>query len=450
MKEKKYLSFPKKAAYGLGDFGGNFFYMMVASFMLLYMTNSVGLDPGIAGTLMMASRIMDGITDVFFGYLIDKTKSKMGKARPWMFYSGFPLAACLILLFMIPAGISTTAQYVYFFIVYTLSNAIFYTANNISYATLSALITKNDSERVSLGTFRFVFAIVASIVVTGGTVSLVSSLGANGWRTVAIIYAVIFLAFNTISSLCSKELPQEETADTEEKKKGEHSTFGTALKIVLSNKYYLLALAIQILMFTSSGIGTAIGTYYCQYVLGDAALLGLISMSAFIMIIGLIANPGLVKKFGMYKVNLVSYIITIPVAAVLMFFSYRASFIGVLVLTFIRGITTAPLQGSLHAIIAEIGQNAYLKKNVHVEGMMFSCTSLGMKVGSGLGTAICGWMLSAAHFVGSAAQQTESVLNAIKFTYGAIPLIIIVLITLCLWRMRVVEENARLQASRSE
>ena len=449
MQEKKYLSFPKKVAYGLGDFGSNFFYMMVTSFMLLYMTNAVGLDPGIAGTLMMASRILDGITDVFFGHLIDKTKSKLGKARPWMFYSGFPLAACLILLFMIPVGVSTTTQYVYFFIVYTLANAIFYTANNISYATLSALITRSDSERVSLGTFRFIFAIIASVAVTGGTVSLVSSLGANGWRTVAIIYAVVFLAFNTISSLCSKELPPEDT-DVREEKKSEKTAFGAALKVVLSNKYYLLALAIYILMYTSSGIGTAIGTYYCQYVLGNASLLGLISMSAFIMIIGLIANPGLVKKFGMYKVNLISYLITIPVAALLMFFGYRASFIGVLVLTFIRGITTARLQGSINAIIAEVGQNAYLKKNVHVEGMMFSCTSVGMKVGSGLGTAISGWMLSAAHFVGEAEQQTEGVLNAIKFTYGAIPLIIVVLITVCLWRMHVVEENAQLQAAKAE
>lgn len=152
----------------------------------------------------------------------------------------------------------------------------------------------------------------------------------------------------------------------------------------------------------------------------------------------------------MYKVNLISYLITIPVAALLMFFGYRASFIGVLVLTFIRGITTAPLQGSINAIIAEVGQNAYLKKNVHVEGMMFSCTSVGMKVGSGLGTAISGWMLSAAHFVGEAEQQTEGVLNTIKFTYGAIPLIIVVLITVCLWRMHVVEENAQLQAAKAE
>ena len=86
--QKKYLSLTKKLAYGTGDLGSNFFYMMITSFALIYMTDAVGLNPGITGTLIMASKLLDGITDVFFGSLIDRTHSKMGKARPWMFISG--------------------------------------------------------------------------------------------------------------------------------------------------------------------------------------------------------------------------------------------------------------------------------------------------------------------------------------------------------------------------
>lgn len=89
---KKYLSVPKKRAYGSGDFESNFFYMLVSSFMMLYLTDSVGLNAGVVGTLMMVSKLLDGVTDVFFGSLIDKTHSKMGKARPWMFFSAIPLA----------------------------------------------------------------------------------------------------------------------------------------------------------------------------------------------------------------------------------------------------------------------------------------------------------------------------------------------------------------------
>ena len=69
-----------------------FLYMLVSSFMMLYLTDSVGLNAGVVGTLMMVSKLLDGVTDVFFGSLIDKTHSKMGKARPWMFFSAIPLA----------------------------------------------------------------------------------------------------------------------------------------------------------------------------------------------------------------------------------------------------------------------------------------------------------------------------------------------------------------------
>ena len=96
--KKTYLTFPKKLAYGTGDLGSNFFYMLISSFVLIYATDAIGMDAKIVGTLIMVSKLLDGVTDVFFGGLIDKTHSKMGKARPWMFYSGFPLALCLVLV----------------------------------------------------------------------------------------------------------------------------------------------------------------------------------------------------------------------------------------------------------------------------------------------------------------------------------------------------------------
>lgn len=90
MEEKKYLKGWQKVAYGAGDFGSNFMYTFVSSFVLIYLTDTVGLNAGIIGTLMLLSKCLDGVTDVFFGRLIDRTKSRMGKARPWMFWSTFP------------------------------------------------------------------------------------------------------------------------------------------------------------------------------------------------------------------------------------------------------------------------------------------------------------------------------------------------------------------------
>ena len=87
MEEKKYLKWYNKVGYGTGDLAGNVVYAFLSSFVMLYLTNTVGLNPGVVGTLIMVSKLFDGVSDMFFGTLIDKTKSRLGKARPWMLYA---------------------------------------------------------------------------------------------------------------------------------------------------------------------------------------------------------------------------------------------------------------------------------------------------------------------------------------------------------------------------
>ncbi len=140
--------------------------------------------------------------------MIDKTNSKMGKARPWMLGGFVGCAITLVALFAIPVELENFAKYTWFFITYVLLHAVFYTANNIAYSTLTALITRNGKERVEMGSIRFMFAFGTSLLIQTITVSAVEFLGggASGWRTVAIIYAVIGLIVNTISVFSVKEL----------------------------------------------------------------------------------------------------------------------------------------------------------------------------------------------------------------------------------------------------
>ena len=149
MNEKKYLNWFNKIGYGSGDIAGNVVYAFLSTFMMFYLTDTVGMNVGIVGTLMAVSKLFDGVTDLFFGSLIDKTHTKMGKARPWMIYGFIGCAVCLAAIFMVPASWGQTAQYAYFFITYTLLNAVFYTANNIAYASLTALITKTVQKEFS-------------------------------------------------------------------------------------------------------------------------------------------------------------------------------------------------------------------------------------------------------------------------------------------------------------
>ena len=147
MEEKTYLKWYNKIGYGSGDIAGNVVYAFLTSFVMVYLTDTIGLASGIVGTLIAASKLFDGFTDVFFGSLIDKTHTKLGKARPWMIYGYIGCALTLVAVFAIPTSWGRTAQYAWFFIAYTLLNGVFYTANNIAYSALTSLVTKNSKER---------------------------------------------------------------------------------------------------------------------------------------------------------------------------------------------------------------------------------------------------------------------------------------------------------------
>lgn len=183
MTEKRYLKWYNKVGYGSGDIAGNVVYAFLSSFVMIYLTNTVGLNPGIVGTLIAVSKLLDGVTDIFFGSLIDKTHSKMGKARPWMLYGYIGCAITLVAIFAIPTNLGQFAQYAWFLIAYTLLNAVFYTANNIAYSALTALVTKNSAEQVEMGSWRFMFAFATSLLIQSITLGAVTALGggAAGW-----------------------------------------------------------------------------------------------------------------------------------------------------------------------------------------------------------------------------------------------------------------------------
>ncbi len=362
MNEKKYLKWYQKVAYGSGDMAANCGYALISSFIMLYLTNAVGLDSMIIGSLMMASKLLDGISDIFFGGLMDKTKSKMGQARPWMLYGQIGVSGCLFLLFCIPDTGSATMQYVYFFIFYTAYNAVFYTANSIAYAALAAKITKNEHERVQLGSFRFIFATFTTLLISYNTMDLVEKFGGGtkGWRTFAMIFALIALVVNTICVLMVKEVPDEipENAvpdcQTKQAETGKVS-FGTSLKLLLKNPYYLIILGLYLANYIYSGITQGSAILFMTYYMGDAKLLGTFSLFQLIpVMIILTLTPMLVKKFGsMWKMNLYARIITLLMGVVFIIGAMNKNLPIMLFSTFLRNMAGGPLTGTLNALVAE-------------------------------------------------------------------------------------------------
>ncbi|MCD7757721.1 MAG: MFS transporter [Clostridiales bacterium] len=456
MNEKRYLSWFNKIGYGSGDVAGNVVYAFLSAFVMIYLTDTVGLNSGIIGTLMMLSKIFDGVTDVFFGSLIDRTHSKMGKARPWMLYAYVGCAFLLVAIYSVPSSFQATAQYAYFFITYSLLNAVFYTANNIAYSALTALITKNGHERVQMGSIRFIFAFSTSMLIQSITVGLVSYFGggAAGWRTVAIIYAIVGLLVNSFSVFSVKELPPEELAlegETEDSTPAEQISLLESAKLLLSNRFYLIICGVYICCQVSSAL-TAMGIYFMTYVLGDANLLGRfsIAMNAPI-IVGLLLTPSIVKKAkGIYKVNLTGYALSTVFRALVIVAGLMKNVPLMLVFTALAYIGTSPLQGDLNALIATCSEYTWRTTGKHIDGTMYSCTSLGTKIGGGVGTALGGWLLAAGGYVQNAAQQPQSCINMLNFMYLVFPFILNILITVLLYFLKVEQANQAWDEAHSE
>ena len=453
MEEKKYLKWYNKVGYGAGDIAGNVVYAFLTSFVMIYLTDTIGLNAGIVGTLIAVSKIFDGVTDLFFGSMIDKTKSKMGKARPWMFYGFFGCAITLVGIFAIPTSIGETAQYAWFFICYTLLNAVFYTANNIAYSALTSLITKNNRERVEMGSFRFIFAFSTRLLIQAMTIGLVAAFGndAAAWRTVAIIYTVVGLITNSLSVFSVKELSDEELAEKEETDNTatveEKYTLIDAAKLLVANKYYLMICGTYILQ-QLYGAMLGVGTYYMKYVMGNENLFSYFAWAINIpLIIALVITPSLVTKWkGMYKLNLYGYALGTLGRALVVVAAYMGNLPLMFLFTGVAAFGMGPWQGDMNAVIAEASQYTYLTKGKRVDGTMYSCTSLGVKLGGGIGVALQGWLLEFAGYDGTAAVQAESCISMLKTMYLILPVVLTLIITFVMSRMKVEKANAELRA----
>lgn len=447
MEEKKYLKWYNKIGYGSGDIAGNVVYAFLTSFVMVYLTDTIGLASGIVGTLIALSKIFDGFTDILFGSMIDKTHTKIGKAKPWMLYGYIGCAVTLVAVFAVPTSLGATAQYAWFFIAYTLLNGVFYTANNIAYSALTSLITKNSKERVQMGSYRFIFAFATSLLIQSITVGFVDLCGgdAAAWRLVAIIYAVIGLAVNTISAFSVKELPESELNEGENNIQEKYGMV-QAFQLLVKNKFYMMICGVYILQQLYSAMIGA-GIYYMTWVLKNKNLFGVFAWAVNIpLIIALIFTPALVGKWkGMYKLNLRGYILAVIGRALVVVAGYLGSVPLMLLFTAVAALGQGPWQGDMNAVIASCSEYTYLTQGKRVDGTMYSCTSLGVKLGGGIGTAVVGWLLELSGYVGTASTQPDSCISMMQFMYLWLPLIFEIIITVILSRMNVEETNERIK-----
>lgn len=175
MTDQNTLPLREKLGYALGDGAANIAWRGVATFLFVFYTDVFGISPVTVGLLMLVARFSDGISDVIMGIIGDRTETRFGKFRPWILWTAFPLGIVLSLLFTTP-DLSSTGKVIYAYVTYIIFTLI-YTANNIPYGALMAVITGDDKERTVLGSYRMVGAFAGGMVVQGALLFLVTLFG---------------------------------------------------------------------------------------------------------------------------------------------------------------------------------------------------------------------------------------------------------------------------------
>ena len=418
------------------------------SFLMLYLTNVAGMSSAICGMLMLVARVFDGLSDIVFGGIIDHTKSKLGHARPWVIYASIPTSICLALLFAIPQS-TGWLPYAYFFIVYLLMSVVFYTATAIAVQTLPLLVTRDQQERVTINVIGMILQVTTTVIVSGQTVKFVEMLGggAAGWRTMAIIYAVIAMVCCLICGGNAKEIPTEDPAGDE---KITIFTLFQGLRTVLKNKYYVLLLIFFVTYSLTTGISSAVGTFYYIYVLGDAALMGTFSLAAMSMLLGVLAAPYFVGKFGIYKSNLFSIIISLVFSIIYIPIAYSQNIPLMLVFTVLKSAPGGIFSATLYALSGDIATYSLLKDKAQVTALVTSTSSVGFKIGSGVGTAIGGFVLTIAGYNPELLVQSAKTIGTLNFFIVVFPVILSIIEAWALYKCNVQKAIEELKNSQTD
>jgi len=413
------VSFGEKLRYGLGDAGCNFVWTTVGSFLIMYYIDVVGIAAAMVGTIMLVARLVDGGLDLVFGVLIDKTKTRWGKARPWILWSAIPLAISLVLLFNVPSGWSIEAKVAYAFATYIFLAAFCYTPANLSYSTLLCLITNNQHERTVMSTIRFLCTMAAVLIISYITMPLVAQFGGgqSGWSAVSVIFAVLALGLLLVTFFGTKEryVPMASGHSAQ------GITVGQSFKLLMKNKHFVYTTIIFLVNYAAMGASMGVTIYYAKDILGDASVFGTLMMVGMVpVILGLFFYPMITKLMGKQMSLILGY--GLMIIGLVLIAVFPTSLPIVLTGLVIKGIGSVPHTAGLFAIVADVVDYGEWKTNVRLDGLTNSAVSFGMRVGTGIGTALVGWVLAAGNYTAGAATQSGGALAAMLSLYIYIPL----------------------------
>jgi GPH family glycoside/pentoside/hexuronide:cation symporter len=408
------LSFKEKIGYGLGDTASHFVWDMVGFWILIFYTDTYGISAAAAGTIMLIARVWDMVSDPVMGIIADKTNTRWGKFRPYLLWMAFPYSVLAVLAFTTP-DFGDTGKVIYAAATYLLLMTVF-TAINLPYSSLGAVMTSDSYERAGLNSYRFVFAFAGQLIVSGTALSLALFLGkgdqSKGFQYTLILFAVISFILFMITFRTTRERvapPKEQTADLKQD-----------LKNLFKNRPWLILFFVGIISFVMFALQNLSVAYYFKYYIGNESQVQLFNVIGTIaLIIAIPFSKPLAKRFGKKTVFLTSSLLS-GIFFILLYIPGPENIGMIFTFNIIAKMAYAPAVPLLWTMLGDTADYSEWKDGRRATGLVFSAATFAQKAGWGIGGALAGWLLALFHFEANVVQ-TETALTGIKLMISVFP-----------------------------
>lgn len=391
-------------------------------YIVFFCTDVLGLNAGIIGGILLGSKVIDAFTDLGFGYLVDRTHTRFGKARPYEF---FVILEWLftILMFAVP-DVSRTFQYIWVFIMFVLVNAVCQTAlGGVDSVYMSRAFTtdKNRIKVMSINGFViYIGSMIFSILMPqflsrGGTTQI-------GWVKLSIMLGVPLAAIGMLRFIFCKEIATEEPAVETDKK--DKITVKETVSSIGKNKFLFIIVGLMFLTNIVNNMSTAT-TYYFKYIIGNTDLMSIIGMTGMVSLIGLIAFPILASKFGTTKILHIS--IMIGIIGILIRIIGATDIKTIVIGSICMTLATMPISVMINTYLIDCMDYGEWKTGTRIEGLVASIANFASKIGAGAASGFIGLITGLSGYDGTAAVQTASANTAIVFLFNWFPLILFVI-----------------------
>lgn len=404
-----------KLGYMFGDFGNDFTFIFASSFLMVFYTNVLGIDPGMVGILFVVARVVDAFTDIGMGRIVDRfPAAKDGKFRPWIKRICIPVAFVSFLMYQsVLAPASMSVKIIYMFITYILWGSLLYTAINIPYGSMASAITDNPRQRAELSTFRSMGATFASVVIMVVAPMVVYYTDADGNQIVSPRnFTLIAGVFSVLAVICYILCYQMTTERVKIEKKNDGKMPGMAetVRTLVSNRALLAIIAAAIFLLLSSLMVQSMNNYlFAEWFKNTSALsvMGFVGVPTSLILAAFTGK--ITEHFGKKEAGAAGMLFTGIVFILLFFFKVRNPWVYV-VITFFANFGMYYFNMVVWAYITDVIDYQEVKTGNREDGTVYGVYSFARKIGQALAGGLSGFALSAIGYVSEpGAVQTDTV-----------------------------------------